>query len=316
MAGQQHHPRLPTNHLRRLAADMVEAWGLLDRADVQLPIPPKAVQRGEGAALVFTGSQGIARELPRSVKTTALAPSLVLSALLTAVALRLHASPNAQRRCMASIASSPGNPALDSSPGSSPCTPDSGRSPNLESGGRCAAIFVIPDTESGTRTRFPIEAREAYGIVSRRSEPPSPASEEWIWCPPTCCPPILPILLVSSDLCPRFVSWGNGCAQWYKAGSTAMRYPANFHHVDAFRPQGWAYVAGHAAETQPTEPPRRWTWARMSRLINRWLPRTRILRPYPNQRMIVTTQGRSPMRDLFTYGSVRGAARKGHSYRD
>lgn len=38
------------------------------------------------------------------------------------------------------------------------------------------------------------------------------------------------------------------------------------------------------------------SWARMRRLIARWLPPTRICHPYPNQRLIVTTQGRSRMR--------------------
>ena len=38
------------------------------------------------------------------------------------------------------------------------------------------------------------------------------------------------------------------------------------------------------------------SWARMRRLIAHWLPPTRICHPYPNQRLIVTTQGRSRMR--------------------
>jgi len=38
------------------------------------------------------------------------------------------------------------------------------------------------------------------------------------------------------------------------------------------------------------------TWRRMYRLMNRWLPIPYICHPYPNQRLIVTTQGRSRMR--------------------
>jgi group II intron reverse transcriptase/maturase len=38
------------------------------------------------------------------------------------------------------------------------------------------------------------------------------------------------------------------------------------------------------------------TWRRMYRLMNRWLPIPNICHPYPNQRLIVTTQGRSRMR--------------------
>ena len=37
-------------------------------------------------------------------------------------------------------------------------------------------------------------------------------------------------------------------------------------------------------------------WRRMYRLIERWLPVLHICHPYPNQRLIVTTQGRSRMR--------------------
>jgi len=38
------------------------------------------------------------------------------------------------------------------------------------------------------------------------------------------------------------------------------------------------------------------SWRRMHRLIAHWLPRPRISHPYPNQRLIVMTQGRSRMR--------------------
>ena len=41
---------------------------------------------------------------------------------------------------------------------------------------------------------------------------------------------------------------------------------------------------------------RRLTWERMARLALNWLPPTHICHPYPDQRLIVTTQGRSRMR--------------------
>jgi RNA-directed DNA polymerase len=41
---------------------------------------------------------------------------------------------------------------------------------------------------------------------------------------------------------------------------------------------------------------KRLKWKRMSRLINLWLPSPRICHPYPDQRLIVTTRGRSRMR--------------------
>ena len=37
-------------------------------------------------------------------------------------------------------------------------------------------------------------------------------------------------------------------------------------------------------------------WERMYRLIDHWLPRPHICHPYPNQRLIVTTQGKSRVR--------------------
>jgi group II intron reverse transcriptase/maturase len=40
----------------------------------------------------------------------------------------------------------------------------------------------------------------------------------------------------------------------------------------------------------------RLNWERMSRLIDRWLPRPRICHPYPDLGMYVTTRGRSPVR--------------------
>ncbi len=40
----------------------------------------------------------------------------------------------------------------------------------------------------------------------------------------------------------------------------------------------------------------RMTWDRMKRLIVRWIPKARICHPYPNLRLCVTTQGRSPVR--------------------
>jgi len=38
------------------------------------------------------------------------------------------------------------------------------------------------------------------------------------------------------------------------------------------------------------------SWARMRRLMARWVPRPRICHPYPNQRLAFVTQGRSRMR--------------------
>jgi hypothetical protein len=40
----------------------------------------------------------------------------------------------------------------------------------------------------------------------------------------------------------------------------------------------------------------RMTWERMNVLVNRWIPRIRILHPYPWDRFLATTQGKSRMR--------------------
>lgn len=40
----------------------------------------------------------------------------------------------------------------------------------------------------------------------------------------------------------------------------------------------------------------RTTWERVNRLSSRWLPKPKIVHPYPNQRLRVITQGRSPVR--------------------
>lgn len=41
---------------------------------------------------------------------------------------------------------------------------------------------------------------------------------------------------------------------------------------------------------------RKFTWRNTSRLVQKWLPKPRITRPYPNVRLSVTTRGRSPVR--------------------
>ena len=52
---------------------------------------------------------------------------------------------------------------------------------------------------------------------------------------------------------------------------------------DTFRPDKYACFMGLAYSVR-------------DRLIDRWLPRPRILHPYPEQRLRVTTRGRSPVR--------------------
>jgi group II intron reverse transcriptase/maturase len=75
-----------------------------------------------------------------------------------------------------------------------------------------------------------------------------------------------------------------------------MRYygvPRNGAALTSFRRAvGWLWwrILRRRSQTH------RWPWARMQRLIARWLPLARICRPYPRLRLVVTTQGRSPVR--------------------
>ena len=57
-------------------------------------------------------------------------------------------------------------------------------------------------------------------------------------------------------------------------------------------------------------------WAQMTKLMNEWLPRPRILHPWPSLSIAVRTQGRSRMRESCTSGSVRGARGNSRPYRN
>jgi len=69
--------------------------------------------------------------------------------------------------------------------------------------------------------------------------------------------------------------------------------PFNSKMIAAFRLQIgriWKWVLERRSERT------RISWARMMRLIERWLPRARVCHPFPHVRFGVTTQGRSRMR--------------------
>jgi RNA-directed DNA polymerase len=62
--------------------------------------------------------------------------------------------------------------------------------------------------------------------------------------------------------------------------------PGNRRCLDQFRTQvacRWRQVMRRRSQKGS-----RWTWDRMRRLIDRWLPKARILHPFPNQRLIVS----------------------------
>jgi hypothetical protein len=69
--------------------------------------------------------------------------------------------------------------------------------------------------------------------------------------------------------------------------------PTNTRAMNAFRFQVCRFWSRSLwRRSQKT----RITWERMGRLVRRWLPYPKVQHPYPEQRLCVTTQGRSPVR--------------------
>ena len=69
--------------------------------------------------------------------------------------------------------------------------------------------------------------------------------------------------------------------------------PGNIRAVRAFRTQvtrHWRAALGSRSQRGYLN------WNRMNRLATRWLPQARILHPYPDERFVVRTRGRSPVR--------------------
>ena len=58
------------------------------------------------------------------------------------------------------------------------------------------------------------------------------------------------------------------------------------------------------------------TWERIKRLADDWLPKPRILHPWPEVASPLDTQGGSRMPELGPYGSVRGARGNSRPYRE
>jgi RNA-directed DNA polymerase len=69
--------------------------------------------------------------------------------------------------------------------------------------------------------------------------------------------------------------------------------PTNIEKMDAFRTQtvrAWHHALRRRSQNDRT------TWDQVSRLSDRWLPRARVLHPWPNERFDVRTRGKSPVR--------------------
>lgn len=68
--------------------------------------------------------------------------------------------------------------------------------------------------------------------------------------------------------------------------------PTNVHALEAFRTsiaKNWYRSLRRRSQR------RRLNWERMARIANRWLPPARITHPWPQQRLTVNTQGKSPV---------------------
>lgn len=77
-----------------------------------------------------------------------------------------------------------------------------------------------------------------------------------------------------------------------------LRYfavPGTYEHLARFCDEA-ARHWHRALRRRSHKAARTWTWNHTTRLAQRWLPRPSIMHPYPDQRLIVSTQGRSRMR--------------------
>ena len=70
--------------------------------------------------------------------------------------------------------------------------------------------------------------------------------------------------------------------------------PGNYHVCNEFRTE--INKAWFATLRRRSHKARKMNWDRFNSLVRRWIPSVRILHPYPNQRLVVTIQGRSRMR--------------------
>jgi hypothetical protein len=73
-------------------------------------------------------------------------------------------------------------------------------------------------------------------------------------------------------------------------GQRETKFTALLHHVWAIERLEAAYLAVSRRSQRCV------TWKRMYRLMNHWLPNPKIRHPYPSERLIVNTRGRSRMR--------------------
>jgi len=86
-------------------------------------------------------------------------------------------------------------------------------------------------------------------------------------------------------------------AEWLRAvvrgHANYYSVPGNYHAVDAFRTQVarmWYKILKRRSHKSKLN------WDRMTRIVHRWLPPTKILHQHPEERFFAKTRGRSPVR--------------------
>ncbi|QCX08048.1 hypothetical protein FGF03_30025 (plasmid) [Klebsiella pneumoniae] len=89
--------------------------------------------------------------------------------------------------------------------------------------------------------------------------------------------------------------------------------PGNFPTMQKFRTHVtnlWRRALRRRSQKDDT------TWTKANKLAAAWLPRVRVLHPWPVERFTARHPGRSPVRKSRTPGSVRGVSGNGYPYRD
>jgi len=89
--------------------------------------------------------------------------------------------------------------------------------------------------------------------------------------------------------------------------------PGNWRAIRRFRDEAsrhWRRALSRRSQKGPVR------WDRMRRLIKRFIPPAKVVHPSSSTMFAVMTQGKSPVRQFRTPGSVRGAASNDRPYRD
>ena len=106
---------------------------------------------------------------------------------------------------------------------------------------------------------------------------------------------------------------GNGFGKWSGVSSPTTPCRQTCSALVAFRHRVieiWWRTLKRRSQRDKT------TWQRIRKIADAWLPKPKILHPWPSNGLPSNIQGGSRMRESRTYGSVRGALSNGRPYRD